>query len=115
MTILRNIFAALAILAFGVVAVPSASAIEPEIAAAIESGEVGERIDGYLGVIGSADAAIVRKVQEINNKRRAHYEQVAADTGTTIEQVARVTGEKLIAKSPAGSMIMDASGQWVTK
>lgn len=115
MTILRNIFAVLTILAFGAVAVPTASAIEPEIAAAMEAGEVGERIDGYLGVIGNADAATVRKVQDINNKRRAHYEKVAAETGTTIEQVARVTGEKLIAKAPAGSSIMDASGTWVKK
>ncbi|MGH1422769.1 MAG: YdbL family protein [Hyphomonas sp.] len=115
MTIFRNLIAALAILAFGAVAVPAAHAGDPQIEAAIAAGEVGERIDGYLGIVGTADAAVKRKVQEVNNKRRAVYDQLAAKEGATIEQVAYLTGEKQIAKAAPGTFIMDSSGNWVKK
>lgn len=112
---LRTFFAALAI-AFGMAALaPAAYAGDPVIDAAIEAGEVGERIDGRLGVIGSADPALVRKVQEINNKRAAKYAEVAAETGTSVAEVARITGEKQIAKLSPGQYYMDASGTWKRK
>ena len=112
---LRTFFAALA-LAFGLATLaPAASAGDPVIDAAIEAGEVGERIDGRLGVIGSADPSLIRKVQEINNKRAAKYAEVAAETGTTVAEVARITGEKQISKLSPGQWYMDASGSWKQK
>jgi len=97
-------------------AAPSASAGDPVIDAAISQGVVGERVDGYLGLVtGSADAAIQRKVNEVNAKRRAVYERLARETGTTVEQVGIVTGEKQIAKTVSGAYYMDASGRWVQK
>lgn len=93
-----------------------ASAGDPQIEAAKSQGVVGERIDGYLGIVdGGADAALMRRVQDINNKRRAAYDDLAKDTGTTPEEVARVTGEKLIAQAGPGSYIMDSSGSWKKK
>lgn len=115
MTVIRNLILAIAVFAVGAVMSPAAMAGDPIIDAGIESGTVGERIDGLLGVVGSADAQTVRKVQEINNKRRALYEKLAQETGTTISQVARVTGEKQIAKLNAGQYYMDASGSWQQK
>ncbi|WP_034812627.1 YdbL family protein [Hyphomonas sp. L-53-1-40] len=112
---LRTFFAALA-LAFGLAVMsPAAFAGDPAIDAAIEAGEVGERIDGRLGVIGSADPSLIRKVQEINNKRAAKYAEVAAETGTTVAEVARITGEKQISKLRPGQWYMDASGSWKQK
>lgn len=87
------------------------SAIEQARAA----GQVGERIDGYLGVVTSADADVTRKVQDINNRRRALYEQTARETGTTVQQVARITGEKQLARVKAGEYYMDESGSWKQK
>ncbi|MDX1292980.1 MAG: DUF1318 domain-containing protein, partial [Hyphomonas sp.] len=99
---LRTFFAALA-MAFGLaVLAPAASAGDPAIDAAIAAGQVGERIDGRLGVIGSADPSLIRKVQEINNRRAAKYAEVAAETGTTVAEVARITGEKQISKLRPG-------------
>ena len=93
-----------------------ASAADPQIESAKDEGVVGERIDGYLGIVsGGADPALTRRVQDINNKRRAAYDELAKQTNTTPEQVARVTGEKLIAQAPAGEHIMDASGSWKQK
>ncbi len=93
-----------------------ASAGDPQIDAAKAQGVVGERIDGYLGIVdGGADASLMRRVQDINNKRRAAYDDLARQTGTTPEEVARVTGEKLIAQTSPGGYIMDASGSWKKK
>ena len=110
-TLLLSLSFALAAFAFA----PPASAGDPGIDAAIAAGEVGERIDGYLGVVGTADAATVRKVQDINNRRRAVYEQTAKDNNTTVQIVAQLAGEKQIAKLEAGQFYMDASGVWQRK
>ncbi|MBI1401214.1 YdbL family protein [Hyphomonas sp.] len=110
-TLLLSLSFALAAFAFA----PPASAGDPVIDAAIAAGEVGERIDGYLGVVGTADAATVRKVQDINNRRRAVYEQTAKDNNTTVQIVAQLAGEKQIAKLEAGQFYMDASGVWQRK
>ena len=117
MNILVRAILAITILAgtAGLVASP-ASAADPQIEAAKDNGVVGERIDGYLGIVdGSADSALTRRVQDINNKRRAAYDDLAKQTNTTTEQVARVTGEKLIAQAGSGEYVMDDSGSWKQK
>lgn len=115
---LRAMLAALA-LAFAAMMIvsPPAYALDAQIERAIDAGQVGERIDGFLGFTSATnvDASLKRKVDEVNAKRRAHYAELAAETGVTLEQVARLTGEKQIAKASPGEKIMDASGRWVTK
>ena len=110
-TLLISMSLALAAFAFA----PTASAGEPVMDAAISSGTVGERIDGYLGVVGTADATTVRKVQDINNRRRAVYEQTARDNNTTVQIVAQLAGEKQIAKLKPGQFYMNDSGVWQSK
>ena len=112
---LRTFAAASAFAIAAFVSAPAAFAGDPMIDAAIEAGQVGETIDGLLGVVGTADPALVRKVNEINNRRAAKYAEVAADTGTTPAQVARVTGEKQISKLKPGEYYMDQSGTWKKK
>jgi uncharacterized protein len=115
MTSLRT-FAAASVFAFAAfAAAPAAFAGDPVIDAAIAAGQVGETIDGLLGVVGDADPSVVRKVNEINNRRAAKYAEVAAETGTTPAQVGRLTGEKQIEKLEAGEYYMDASGVWKKK
>jgi uncharacterized protein YdbL (DUF1318 family) len=92
---------------------PAASASDPQIETARAEGVIGERIDGYLGIVSSADAEIVRKVQDINNRRRALYEQTSRETGATVQQVARIAGEKQLAdRVRPGEFYMDESGVW---
>lgn len=110
-TLLISISLALAAFAFA----PPASAGDPVIDAAIASGTVGERLDGYLGVVSTADAAVNRKVQDINNRRRAVYEQTAKENNTTVQIVAQLAGEKQIAKLEAGQYFMDETGAWKRK
>ena len=98
-------------------AAPMASAGDPQIDAAKAAGAIGERIDGFVGIVDSSalDAATLRKVEELNAKRRAVYADLAAKQGVTVEQVARVTGEKLIENAPAGEFYLDEAGRWVKK
>lgn len=117
MTLLfRTLFAAILLSAFTAVAAGHASAGDPQIDAAQQQGIIGETIDGYLGVVsGNVDPSLSRKVNEINNKRRALYEKLSKETGTTLKEVARITGEKQIAKAKRGEYYMDTSGSWKQK
>ena len=69
-------------------------------------GLVGERPDGYVGIVsGSAGADIQTLVQNINEQRRAKYEQIGA-----------ITAEKIIQeKLQPGWYFMDSGGKWIKK
>ncbi len=95
---------------------PAVSAGDPQIDAAKAQGIVGERIDGYLALtVLEADPALKRKVADINARRRALYARLAERSGATVEQVARVTGEKQLANAAPGQKIMDDTGRWTEK
>ena len=93
----------------------AAHAGDPVIDAAKSSGQVGEKIDSYLAVVGDADGAVSRKVDEINAKRREYYAKLASEKGQPLTVIARLTGEKLIAGESSGNYVFDDSGQWVIK
>ena len=79
-------------------------------------GLVGERIDGYLGLVrGGVSAEIQSAVNEINIRRKSAYTKLARDQGVEIAVIARLTGEKLVAKAYAGQMTMGADGVWNRK
>ena len=59
------------------------------------TGKVGEQADGYLGVVGSADAALRAQVDAVNIKRRAYYTDLAGKRGAKIEEVAATTACEL--------------------
>lgn len=81
-----------------------------------QDGLIGERPDGYVGfVAGSVPAEIKELVDRTNKDRRAEYEKVAKENGTSIEAVQAIFGEKLIARQPAGTYVMTAGGKWVQK
>ncbi len=114
--IARILFSVLLLAGAAALLSPTASAGDPQIDQAQSQGIIGERVDGYLGVVsGPVDPALSRKVSEVNNKRRALYDKLARETGTTTEQVARITGEKQIAKAKSGEFVMLDDGVWTTK
>ena len=61
------------------------------------SGVVGEQADGYLGLVGSASAAIRAQMDSVNIQRRAAYTQLATQRGATIEEVAAATACQIFA------------------
>jgi uncharacterized protein YdbL (DUF1318 family) len=79
-------------------------------------GLVGERIDGYLGVVDSGASGSVRSmVDQINAEREAKYAEIAKKQGAPVAAVAQIAGKKLIARAPSGEYVMGADGRWQQK
>jgi uncharacterized protein len=79
-------------------------------------GLVGERIDGYLGVVDSGAPGSVRSlVDQINAERQAKYAQIAKKQGAPLAAVAQIAGKKLIERAPSGEYVMGADGSWQRK
>jgi uncharacterized protein len=77
------------------------------------SGQVGEQADGYLGLVGSAPAAVRSQVDSVNIKRRAYYTDLAAKRGAKIEEVAATTACELFrTKVAQGQYYRLPDGVW---
>lgn len=81
-------------------------------AAAAELGElkaqglVGERADGYLGLVQEVVAVDVSElVAEVNARRKAEYERIAADNNIALSEVEALAGRKTLAKTEPGGWI----------
>jgi uncharacterized protein YdbL (DUF1318 family) len=80
------------------------------------AGQVGERIDGYVGVVDARTPGDVRAmVDQVNAERRQKYAEIAAERGASVEAVAQIAGQKLIARAPGGQYVLGADGQWRQK
>jgi len=76
------------------------------------TGLVGETLNGYLGLVQGDAAADIRQAMEaINAGRRQAYQQAAADTGRTPDEVEAVAGARLRTKAQPGDWVQDTSGQ----
>lgn len=92
----------------------------PALAASLDEakaqGLVGERIDGFVGVVpADAPAEIENLVERINAERRRKYEELAAQRDIPVEAVAQIAGEKLIQRAPPGQFIAGPDGRWRKK
>ena len=78
-------------------------------------GLVGERADGYLGlVVPSAGADVVKLVADINSKRKAEFERIAQTNDLTLEQVQALAGKKALERTKPGGWIL-VNGGWQQK
>lgn len=96
-------------------AVSPAWAIDLDSAKA--QGLVGERLNGYVGIVTASPAPDVSQmVDEINRRRRGSYQEIANKTpGATLASVEKLAGEKLIRRTPSGQYVESAAGKWVKK
>jgi len=94
-----------------VLAVP-AGAQTPAVAQAIEQGQVGERFDGYMAVVGSASPEVRRQVSAINIRRRNLYLQLSSRRNVTAELVGMATAYQLLSQLVAGEPYMISDGVW---
>ncbi|MEQ8281353.1 MAG: YdbL family protein [Parvibaculum sp.] len=110
----KSLVAMLALLAGLAFAAP-AFAIDLDSAKA--QGLVGERQNGYVGIVTSSPTPELRQlVDDINLRRRASYQEIAARTsGASLNAVEKLAAEKLIAKTPSGQYVESASGMFVKK
>jgi uncharacterized protein len=80
------------------------------------AGLVGERPDGFVGVVPSTvPLEVAQLVEEINAQRRAAYADIAAKNGTSVDAVGVLTAEKLYQRAQPGEYLMSKSGQWTRK
>ena len=108
----KIIAAALVVAALG--SAGAAYAFQADASAQLRaSGQVGEQADGYLGLVGSAPAAIRAQVDSVNIKRRAYYTELAAKRGAKIEEVAATTACELFrSKIAPGQYYRLPDGDW---
>lgn len=104
-----------AALAFASLATPALAQRDPAYAAARASGKVGEKVDGYLGIVGSADAALQAVVNDINIKRRAVYAERAKAANATLDEYALTAGCQAILATVAGEKYQAPDGSWQTR
>ncbi|MDY7097957.1 MAG: YdbL family protein [Pseudomonadota bacterium] len=97
------------------VAVPANAQRDPAYAAARSAGTVGEKMDGYLGIVGTASPQLQRLVDEINIKRRAVYARKAQENNATLEQYALTAGCEAILRTVPGEKYQAPDGSWKTR
>ena len=79
-------------------------------------GIVGERPNGYLGVVRpGASAEAQALVNDINQKRRQTYEDIARRHTTSLEAVETLAGKTALEHTKPGNFVQLPSGQWVKK
>jgi uncharacterized protein YdbL (DUF1318 family) len=104
-----------ALTALGMVAAPALAERDPAYANARAEGKVGEQADGYLGIVGSADPALQRLVDDINIKRRAVYAEKAKENNATLEAYALTAGCQAVVRTTPGEKYRTPDGSWQTR
>ena len=110
---MRKILIALA--AASMLAAPAIAQRDPAYDAARSAGQVGEKMDGYIGVVGGSTPALQRIVDDINIKRRAVYAEKARAANATLEEYALTAGCLAIARTAAGEKYQAPDGSWQTR
>lgn len=114
--IFKGLLAGVAIAtAIGGLATPAFAQRDPAYAAARSAGQVGEKMDGYLGIVGASTPELRRLVNDINIKRRAVYAERAKATNATLEEYALTAGCQAILATVPGEKYQAPSGNWETR
>ncbi|EMD1655870.1 YdbL family protein [Pluralibacter gergoviae] len=90
----------------------SAQALTLEQARA--EGRVGETLSGYLAPV-AQDADTQALVARINAARSASYQQLASQNNVPVNEVAKMAGQKLVARAQPGEYVRGMNGQWLKK
>lgn len=92
-----------------------AAALGADLDQAKADGLVGERADGYLGLVDeNAPADVTELVRDINDRRRAEYQRIAKGNGLAMEEVQALAGKKAIERTDSGNWIL-TNGGWRRK
>ncbi|WP_051504399.1 YdbL family protein [Sphingomonas jaspsi] len=82
------------------------------VAAARSGGTVGERFDGYLGIVGDPGDSVRRQVAAINIKRRSLYSSLAARKGVSPQEVGLTAACTTLSRVAIGELYFTQSGGW---
>ena len=102
----------LSIAAMTIVVGASLGAQPSSLGGAIQAGEVGERYDGYLAIVGSPAPQVQRQVSAVNIQRRKLYIELAERRNVTAELVGMATACQLFSRLSVGEAYMQSDGVW---
>ncbi|PLK24280.1 YdbL family protein [Novosphingobium sp. TH158] len=88
---------------------------DPAYAAARAAGEVGERMDGYLGAVGTPRPEIKKMVADINIQRKKVFFEAAQELKKTPENYAFAAGCVAIMRTERGEKYQAPDGSWATR
>lgn len=77
-------------------------------------GLVGEKPSGYLGAVNPSNAEAQSLIEDVNQKRRQAYEEIAKRNRTDMRAVETLAGEKAIQNTTPGNFI-EGPGGWIKK
>jgi uncharacterized protein YdbL (DUF1318 family) len=116
MSILKKITTGIAAM-FAAAALMTAYAADPVIEQAKAQGLIGEKFDGYLGIVdaGRASADVKRRVDETNAGRLQVYTDIARKSGDPVSTVAAAMAEKNFARAESGEVLKAGPNDTWTK
>ena len=79
------------------------------------SGIIGERFDGYIGIVEGATPDIKSLVNSVNEKRKARYKEIAMKRQQALKKVELIAGESAIKKTSKGNYIFLKGVGWKQK
>lgn len=106
---------AAALIAVGGLATAAQAQRDPAYENARSAGQVGEKMDGYLGIVGATTESLQRMVNDINIKRRQVYADRAKAANATLEEYALTAGCLAIARTVPGEKYQAPDGTWQTR
>lgn len=106
---------AAAALAVGTNAAPAYAQRDPAYDSARSAGQIGEKMDGYLGIVVAETESLRRIVNSINIKRRAVYSDKAQAANATLQEYAFAAGCQAILKTAPGEKYQAPDGSWQTR
>ena len=114
---LASLRALLAVLLATALATVALAAPALDLDEAKSRGLVGERPDGYLGIVepGNAGAEVREVVESVNARRREEYARIAERNGVSLEVVRQLAGKKAIERTPPGQWVLLPDGRWTRK
>jgi len=94
------------------------AAVAPAFAMSVEEaktkGLVGEKANGYLGVVNPGSQEAQSLTNEVNKKRRQAYADIATRNRTQLDAVEALAGEKAIQNTKPGHYV-EGPGGWTKK
>lgn len=102
------------VMAMAALSTPAWADRDPAYAAARAAGQVGEKADGYLGIV-SGGGDVRGLVDKINIQRRANYTERASAQNATVEEYAFTQGCVLIQRTAPGEKYQAPDGSWQTR
>ena len=77
-------------------------------------GLVGEKLNGYLGAVNPSNAEAQALIEDVNQKRRQAYEDIAKRNRTDVKVVETLAGEKAVKNTKPGNFVEEPGG-WVKR